>query len=1178
MTNDVIMDKVLADCSKPGVKVLEPPKLIAAMFSLLNAECLKPAKFNDRAYARLQTKTADVMGPLGALWSKLDEVRRGGEDEIDVADLLRLAEKSVMLLGQVFVYSTHQRRHGLLTRLLKDPSTAADILKEGEEELQEGLHQGSLFGEEFKKLLLLKAKGSKENKEIKQELGRPEVKPRPQASQPFQQGALRGGRGTARGFMARIRGRGATAAARGGRGSTHSRGYTYSRPGGDKARWVQAFFTSRCKVGVGEREPGSRRAGLPRMATREIGTGGPIRLGCVSPAESNTPSSAGPGVQERQRRQGLSGAKDCLVPGQLENYNSRPTGVKHSFRVEGDFFRDSSSVEGPTLAEVLRDRTEQATGGSSKDDGERSNKSGSAKEGPVPGPLVPQTEKRWDIQASVQPEKAECVREVRAFQDGGHVDGGRFTGEGRLDDKDRSQGCVLLCTNRRDAPEILPVQVEGRTVRISGSSVWSGISPQDVHKTPEAGYGPAEAHGAQGDYLSGRPVSLQPGEISPATGQRHSNLVVAVPGVCPQLGEIRTDADSDPGFSGVDGRFKKDVTLAPRKENGGDQGTLRSAVEQQGGDGERTSPASGEIDEHSEGSASSSAPLQTPSDGENKGAAKRRAELRDTGVDVGGGAGGAEMVDRVVQLGEWQTTDCPKPRPGNDHRCIRQRLGSSVPRRNYSRCMGQAGDKQTHKPPRIEGSEVCHYGLCEGSKGFTHSCEVRQQHDSGPDKQDGGHKVDRVAGRNQEAVVFWLTKGITVTAEHLPGSQNFIADRVLKSVPGLQQLETSDKGVPGVGDQMGPVRGGHVRRQAEQTEGDVLQLEARPTGSGDRCVHGALGQPEGVSVSAVLPNRQMSVENKEGRGQGGADSTDVASTTMVSTTPVNARRWPKIVAAHEGSAGVTVGNPSSAHGNKQPLAGGLESVWQRSRQQGLSEGAATLVSKAWRRGTACAYNAPWNKWVGWCGEREIDPFQATVGQVSNFLAERFEDGLEYATLNVYRSALSAFHPPIEGYKVGQHPVVSRLLHGAFNENPPRPRYTDTWEVNRVLEWMRGLGVNSEVPLKTLTWKLAMLLALMGACRGSELRSLKVSLMQDKGTEIWFRIDSLTKTKRPSNPYITLKWAQYEEDDMVDVTSCLRVYIERTRQRRGSGGFRGGGGGGGGRPPFRGITTPPPLRL
>ena len=337
---------------------------------------------------------------------------------------------------------------------------------------------------------------------------------------------------------------------------------------------------------------------------------------------------------------------------------------------------------------------------------------------------------------------------------------------------------------------------------------------------------------------------------------------------------------------------------------------------------------------------------------------------------------------------------------------------------------------------------------------------------------------------------------------------------------------------------MGPVRGGHVRRQAEQTEGDVLQLEARPTGSGDRCVHGALGQPEGVSVSAVLTNRQMSVENKEGRGQGGADSTDVASTTMVSTTPVNSRRLPKILPPMKGLLESALGTPHLLMETNSLLLG----AWKVSgkclphwSQKCGGEAQRALTMPPGTSGLAGVV-------------REIDPFQATVGQVSNFLAERFEDGLEYATLNVYRSALSAFHPPIEGYKVGQHPVVSRLLHGAFNENPPRPRYTDTWEVNKVLEWMRGLGVNSEVPLKTLTWKLAMLLALTGACRGSELRSLKVSLMQDKGTEIWFRIDSLTKTKRPSNPYITLKWAQYEEDDMVDVTSCLRVYIERTRQR------------------------------
>ena len=41
-----------------------------------------------------------VLGPLGALWTKLD-VRRGGEEEVDISELLRLAEKSVMRVGQI---------------------------------------------------------------------------------------------------------------------------------------------------------------------------------------------------------------------------------------------------------------------------------------------------------------------------------------------------------------------------------------------------------------------------------------------------------------------------------------------------------------------------------------------------------------------------------------------------------------------------------------------------------------------------------------------------------------------------------------------------------------------------------------------------------------------------------------------------------------------------------------------------------------------------------------------------------------------------------------------------------------------------------------------------------------------------------------------------------------------
>ena len=64
---------------------------------------------------------------------------------------------------------------------------------------------------------------------------------------------------------------------------------------------------------------------------------------------------------------------------------------------------------------------------------------------------------------------------------------------------------------------------------------------------------------------------------------------------------------------------------------------------------------------------------------------------------------------------------------------------------------------------------------------------------------------------------------------------------------------------------------------------------------------------------------------------------------------------------------------------------------------------------------------------------------ASLSDIANFLSSEFENGKQYSTLNTYRSAISATHPPIEGYPVGQHLIVCRLLQGMFNERLPQPK-------------------------------------------------------------------------------------------------------------------------------------------
>jgi site-specific recombinase XerD len=182
-------------------------------------------------------------------------------------------------------------------------------------------------------------------------------------------------------------------------------------------------------------------------------------------------------------------------------------------------------------------------------------------------------------------------------------------------------------------------------------------------------------------------------------------------------------------------------------------------------------------------------------------------------------------------------------------------------------------------------------------------------------------------------------------------------------------------------------------------------------------------------------------------------------------------------------------------------------------------------------------------------ERKVDPFHASLADIINFLSSRFEEGLEYATLNGYRSALSAYHPEIEGFKVGQHPRVKQFLAGVFNVRPPLPRYTETWDVNTVLEYIQSLGENSHLNDKNLTQKLVMLIALTNVTRAHEIQGLDLKYVEDHGEKIIFHIPGLTKTKRPGNSNKEVILQEYEEEKTLDVVDCFRHYIGRTKTWR-----------------------------
>ena len=79
--------------------------------------------------------------------------------------------------------------------------------------------------------------------------------------------------------------------------------------------------------------------------------------------------------------------------------------------------------------------------------------------------------------------------------------------------------------------------------------------------------------------------------------------------------------------------------------------------------------------------------------------------------------------------------------------------------------------------------------------------------------------------------------------------------------------------------------------------------------------------------------------------------------------------------------------------------------------------------------------------------------------------------------------------------LGEHPQVSSLITGVFNNRPPQPKYSFIWDVQFVLVYLKKeLPKNSDLPDKPLIFKVAMLLALTSASTLRSLHTLYTSIM------------------------------------------------------------------------------------
>ena len=84
----------------------------------------------------------------------------------------------------------------------------------------------------------------------------------------------------------------------------------------------------------------------------------------------------------------------------------------------------------------------------------------------------------------------------------------------------------------------------------------------------------------------------------------------------------------------------------------------------------------------------------------------------------------------------------------------------------------------------------------------------------------------------------------------------------------------------------------------------------------------------------------------------------------------------------------------------------------------------------------------------------VNLFQCTLVSTLDYLTSFFKEGLEYITIGVHRSSISAYHEKGDDMPVGQHALVTSLMAGIFNSRLPQPRYIFAWDAQVVLNFIK----------------------------------------------------------------------------------------------------------------------------
>ena len=126
------------------------------------------------------------------------------------------------------------------------------------------------------------------------------------------------------------------------------------------------------------------------------------------------------------------------------------------------------------------------------------------------------------------------------------------------------------------------------------------------------------------------------------------------------------------------------------------------------------------------------------------------------------------------------------------------------------------------------------------------------------------------------------------------------------------------------------------------------------------------------------------------------------------------------------------------------------------------------------------------------------------------------------------------------------------MKGIFEHRPTFPKYHMIWDVKKAFNYFRNLPVISDLSLKELSLKLAMLLCFVpDRQRMQTIHLIDLKDIKYVGNQVLIPIMQKIKQSKPGDHIYPLSFKTYPKDTKLCVVAHLRRYIELTQDLRSS---------------------------